>query len=355
MKTDVFKTLFIAALQGKTNANSYDFCCGLQLDNETATPTKISSARVHACITDGGDNVTLFLRTTDKPFTGAADLNKKSSITAPKAYPLDGSHYSKLFEPYPSNGLIAIFGQTNSGKSELAKWLCYSIIQDLRSKNKTHFFNVIMAGNPVENFWAKGALNNFEAAIKEWQRGGINLIIRHQKTDYDNLNQALLSDAKRQTPRLVFIHEVQNKNEWPIIVDFALTGHLVIATGHASNVREGISTILRSYKATTPQQRATVARALKAVAHCKMETVNDETVQFVSFWKGNPVARNTLTKFGQGAILPAGNGVSSYCESFKKALCAANNDNTRREKLDSATASQALKKAQNFDFEQIFS
>jgi hypothetical protein len=362
MTAEHFEDIFRSKIDDTNNIKtSYDFEASfeVEINNELIS---IAESRIHACKTRKGTHFTLFIRTTGEPFANIQSktaFQEPSAIDSPDNYDLGGSHYSEaILKQIPSSGLLAIFGQTKSGKSELAKWLCYKLLPEIRREAKSDsLLNVLMIGNPIEKFWHKTSRLTLQTAPAEWQKSGFNLILRNQQSDYETLKQALLSDAKRQTPRLVFVHEVQNSEEWPVIVDFALTGHLVIATGHASNVREGISTILRSYDATTPQQRATVARALHTVAHCKMEQVNDTKVQFVSFWGGKPEARNALTKFGQGAILPHGNGVHSYSSSFEEALNkaqrnAVSDDAKNRLKTIGETAPSIARK---LDFEQIFS
>src|SRR6185295_810970 len=58
---------------------------------------------------------------------------------------------------------------------------------------------------------------------------------RQQKLDAGSLKEAL-HEALRQTPKVLFVGETREKEDWQELIHFAGTGHLVITTAHAGSL-----------------------------------------------------------------------------------------------------------------------
>jgi Tfp pilus assembly pilus retraction ATPase PilT len=296
-------------------SKSRDLIAQVSFDAEGTSKT-LKHVRVHACRCDDEKKIALFIRAHEEYST--AELTLKTDLSEeifPERYDTDGELYGNIILPScdpPESGLLAIFGATKSGKSEIAKWLCIKYLKLLTQKSrhsKLPVSNFLMLGNPVEIFNKKNSLDNIENIL---QTNLIAMIWRNKGIHYESLDQALLSDAKRQTPRLVYICEVQDNTEWKTIVEFAKSGHFVIATGHASNLRESMATILRSCNARTPQERSWAASALHSIVHC----VQRDGKQFIALWKKEAASR--LVKYGIGSVQPDGRRVLSYTNCLKE-------------------------------------
>jgi Tfp pilus assembly pilus retraction ATPase PilT len=292
------------------NSKSRDLIANLSFD-AAGTQKNLEHVRVHACRCDNEKKIALFIRAHEEYST--VDLALTPSLSEniyPDRYATDGELYSDIIlhgDTPPASGLVAIFGATKSGKTEIAKWLCIKYLRLLTTQKAKDsakpVSNFLMLGNPVETFNKNNSLTNIES---ELQDNLIAMIWRNKGIHYESLEQALLSDAKRQTPRLVYICEVQDNNEWKTIIEFAKSGHFVIATGHASNLRESMATILRSCDARTPQERSWAASALHSIVHC----VQRDGKQFIALWKKDAASR--LVKYGIGSVQPDGKRILSY-------------------------------------------
>jgi hypothetical protein len=291
------------------NSNSCDLIANLSFNNGSNNK-EINRARVHACLCDDEEKIAFFIRAHKEYSTIELALDSTlPQMIFPHRYAADGELYSDIILPSeqpPDSGLVAIFGATKSGKTEIAKWLCIKYLQLLTTQKAKDsakpVSNFLMLGNPVETF-NDNPLADIE---KQLQKTLIAMIWRKQGLHYEKLSHALLSDAKRQTPRLVYICEVQDNNEWRTIVEFAKSGHFVIATGHASNLRESMATILRSCEARTPQERSWAASALHSIVHC----VQRDGKQVIALWKKSAAPR--LVKYGIGSVQPDGKTILSY-------------------------------------------
>jgi hypothetical protein len=327
---------------------SRDFIARLHFD----TGITLDSARVHACLC-GAKKTAFFVRAHEKYSNVELDLDTCfPDEILPDRYATDGELYSDIIlldDKPPESGLVAIFGATKSGKTEIAKWLCIKylklLIAQKTNASEKPVSNFLMLGNPVEKFNKK----QLEEVEKPLQKNLIAMIWRNKGLHYDTLNDALLSDAKRQTPRLVYVCEVQDNNEWKTIVEFAKSGHFVIATGHASNLRESMATILRSCEANTPQERSWVASALHSIVHC----VQRDGKQFIALWKKNAASR--LVKYGIGSVQPDGKRILSYTKCLKEIDSKAINKRSikKDEKAYSEIRLECIDEAKAIDQSQI--
>jgi len=223
-------------------------------------------------------------------------------------------------------GLIVIAGATNSGKSELARSIIGDYLQRRRiaESNSSKILNLVTLEDPVEE-WLSGV--NTTDAIRHFYNMGVCYMPRrltrdtHSLTrDTDSLESAL-RDSKRQSPACFYVGEVRSKDDWKSVIEFASSGHLIVVTTHATNLRETIQRILTSCDADTPQRRKIVADSLCAVIHAKFlsyerngQKATDKKkhkVQMPSAWIANSRSRNELVRDGLTSII----GNNSNCMS----------------------------------------
>jgi Tfp pilus assembly pilus retraction ATPase PilT len=215
----------------------------------------------------------------------------------------------------PCSGLVIIAGSTNSGKSELAR----SIISDYLQRRKNaesgpnpKMLNLVTLEDPIEEWWPD---IETKKAIKRFYNQGICYIPRRLGCDTDSLKNAL-KDSKRQSPACFYVGEIRSKDDWMEVIDFATSGHLIVVTTHATNLRETIQKVLTSCDADTPQRRKIIADSLCAVVHAKFQSYNTADdkekykVQIPSAWIANSRSRNELVRDGLTSII--GNDISCF-------------------------------------------
>jgi hypothetical protein len=174
-------------------------------------------------------------------------------------------------------GLVIFSGSTNSGKSNVARAFALDVIQKATTKVAT--FNkalpieestkrrrrphLITYEDPLEN-WAVGKVDKLDPLLAA--QHGFCFTARQQSTDVDTLANAL-HQARRQTPSCFYIGEVRNESDWPYILDFASTSHLVVVTTHAASLNEMAARLIKAVGATTASDRRQIVTSLLAVFH----------------------------------------------------------------------------------------
>ena len=136
---------------------------------------------------------------------------------------------------------------------------------------------------------------------------------RQKDTDIGSLS-AGLKHAKRQTPTCFFVGEIRSPSEWPTIIDFAGSGHLIVVTTHASSLNETMSRILSICDASTAARRRDIGSCLLGVVHLTKSRVNDVDVVFPAVWAQYPTALSNLVAYGLSSIIPNGYNVLGYSQ-----------------------------------------
>ncbi|WP_198305610.1 GspE/PulE family protein [Arcobacter vandammei] len=116
-----------------------------------------------------------------------------------------------------SSGLVLISGPTGSGKTTTL----YSILKELNSEDK----KIITIEDPVE-----------------YKISSINQIPVNSKVGLSF--ELALKNILRQDPDIIFIGEIRDKFSLDIALQASLTGHLVLASIHASSSLETITRLL---------------------------------------------------------------------------------------------------------------
>jgi twitching motility protein PilU len=98
---------------------------------------------------------------------------------------------------------------------------------------------------------------------------GIDYTAR-QKTDDTGGLKAVVQDALRQTPSLLFVGEVRERSDWRELLHYAATGHLAMTTTHAGSLTETMSNVLQSVNALSlPASRGQYSNRIHALIHLK--------------------------------------------------------------------------------------
>jgi len=140
-------------------------------------------------------------------------------------------------------GMILVVGAAGSGKST-------SIASMLDHRNELQTGHILTFEDPIEFLF-----RNKKAIVNQREIG----------TDADTLQTAMRS-ALRQAPDVLFIGEIRDRDTMASALAYAMSGHFVIATLHATNAAHALSRVTSFYE---PQARAPLfedlAASLKAV------------------------------------------------------------------------------------------
>jgi twitching motility protein PilU len=123
-------------------------------------------------------------------------------------------------------GLILVCGATGSGKST-------TIAALIEKRNRSASGHILTIEEPIEFYFQsrKSLINQREIGI-----------------DAPTLNIAL-KNALRQTPDVIFIGEIRDREAMTAAITYALSGHLVVSTLHANNSYHALSRIVSMYPA----------------------------------------------------------------------------------------------------------
>lgn len=128
-------------------------------------------------------------------------------------------------------GLILVTGATGSGKST-------TLAAMIHHRNLNATGHILTIEDPVE------FLHTDEKSIVSQREIG---------TDTESFEQAL-KNALRQTPDVILIGEMRDRESVKAALDFAETGHLVLSTLHSTNANQTIERILQFFPADQHQQ-----------------------------------------------------------------------------------------------------
>ncbi len=118
--------------------------------------------------------------------------------------------------------------------------------------------------------------------------------------------KAILEEALRETPYVVFVGEVRDPDDWNQILEFARTGHRIVATTHAGSVAESFTRILGAVNCQDRPSRAEVIQSISGIINLKGISVAGapgyETV-VPSAWWGTPLSRKQLVAHGLASLV----------------------------------------------------
>ena len=140
-------------------------------------------------------------------------------------------------------GLILVVGATGSGKST-------TLASMIDSRNETTTGHILTLEEPIEFLF-----RNKKSVVNQREIG----------TDATSLSIAL-KNALRQAPDVILIGEIRDRETMSAALSYAQSGHLVLATMHASNSYQALTRILSFYPVEVrPSMLGDLASGLRAV------------------------------------------------------------------------------------------
>jgi twitching motility protein PilU len=135
-------------------------------------------------------------------------------------------------------GLVLVVGAAGSGKST-------TIASMLDHRNELVTGHILTFEDPIEYLF-----RNKKSIINQREIG----------TDADSLGVAL-RNAMRQAPDVLFIGEIRDREAMAASLAYAMSGHLVVATMHATNAAHALNRVISFY---TPETRTALFQDLSA-------------------------------------------------------------------------------------------
>lgn len=163
---------------------------------------------------------------------------------------LGGSLPAELIDAmWPSQGMVAITGETGSGKTTLAA----SLIQDYGEKleaNRT----IVTLEDPIE----------FVHPVVG--KGGSCIVVQHQVRRHVRSFPDGVVNAMRQKPHTIFVGEMRDKETIEAGVTAALTGHHMLATTHTNSVAATVRRLVGIFPGEEQMMRqADIVASLRVV------------------------------------------------------------------------------------------
>ena len=210
----------------------------------------------------------------------------------------------------PVQGLLLVTGATNSSKSLVAQGLIHKYLESQStSKHKRRRLHLVTCEDPVETkysnvpekrppFWPEEIKNDTEVDYTPRSRG--------KETGSTTLGQAL-EDALRQTPAVFYAGELRDSDQLQLALEFARTGHFIVATAHAGSLTEAFERLLSAADATTPARRGQVMQRILGVVHQQRFPVPDteNTGAIVpTVWRRTSMGIASMVSEGLSSIVP---------------------------------------------------
>ena len=140
-------------------------------------------------------------------------------------------------------GLLLVVGATGSGKST-------TLASMIESRNTTTSGHILTLEEPIEFLF-----RNKKSVVNQREIG----------TDAESL-QVAQKNALRQAPDVILIGEIRDRDTMSAALAYAQSGHLVLATMHASNSYQALNRILSFYPVEVrPTLLGDLATALRAI------------------------------------------------------------------------------------------
>lgn len=239
---------------------------------------KTDRGRALICFSHAGRYLSVTVRKQKQEATGyQADFHKKTEERRKYLFSTGeycNQLYHEFFEttdpPQPVRGLLVVTGATNSLKSEIARGLIDMYLRNKERGPKERLHHLVTFEDPIEKFYyvekTEGPAR--VALVPSKRVRDIDYTPRQKLQDASDLRRAL-NDALRQTPTVFFVGETRQKEEWPVLLDFAATGHFIVTTAHAGSLVEAMHKIFEACNVRTSGDRAEIASKLLGLIHLR--------------------------------------------------------------------------------------
>lgn len=214
------------------------------------------------------------------------------------------------------SGLLVIAGRTGSAKSQTARGLIYKLLTDdtsvkkwlsVKSGRRPHLLTL---EDPIEARLYASDPESYERFFDTAQEERlIDYTPRDRKEeDFASISDALLKDALRQTPTVVYVGEVRASEDWKAILEFAGTGHLIITTSHSGSVTETLGKMFDALGAKQPEEIGRIAQRILGVVHqgtIELEhNGTNPSALIPTMWRQTSSGIASLVSEGLASVLP---------------------------------------------------
>jgi hypothetical protein len=290
------------------NTKSLDFQTTIYLEDQ---PETAITARGHAALCFEGRMFSVTVRSKSILKAAMPTVVKATYLPEPgKPYPSNRALFEKLKDSEDSlpPGLILIAGGTASGKTttlnQLVSQHLKHRLKHMAGKVKARYPHVVVIGDPIETFFFCGTNQSLPMscdAMLEATDRAIDFTPRLLAIDVDSV-QAALTDALRETPEFVVVSELRVDQDFHAALDFAATGHRIIATCHTGSLVEVFSKLLAASDGShSASDRAALVYRLAGVVH----VVQMDGFFVPSVWIPSAQGRQDFISEGLSSIIPA--------------------------------------------------
>lgn len=199
--------------------------------------------------------------------------------------------------PTPRKGLVLIAGETGCGKTTWLNSLGFQIL-----KNSVRDYpHVVAVGDPVETLLYP---DQTKMDSRELNAREVRFTARTLEIDVETVEYATI-DALRETPVLFVISELRQDEDFVAALRFAGTGHLVLATAHATSLVDAMTKLIRIEKATSASDRSIIAQRLAMLVFLneqRIDSGNPLKLTMPKVWRNNSSGARSFIAEGLSSL-----------------------------------------------------
>lgn len=199
-------------------------------------------------------------------------------------------------------GLLLVVGATGSGKST-------TLASMIESRNTTTSGHILTLEEPIEFLF-----RNKKSVVNQREIG----------TDAESL-QVALKNALRQAPDVILIGEIRDRDTMSAALAYAQSGHLVLATMHASNSYQALNRILSFYPVEVrPTLLGDLSTALRAIVSQRLlRTVKGARLPAVEVLLNTKLVAELIAQGNLSGVREAmENSMAEGSQTFEAAISA---------------------------------
>ena len=199
-------------------------------------------------------------------------------------------------------GLLLVVGATGSGKST-------TLASMIESRNTTTSGHILTLEEPIEFLF-----RNKKSVVNQREIG----------TDAESL-QVALKNALRQAPDVILIGEIRDRDTMSAALAYAQSGHLVLATMHASNSYQALNRILSFYPVEVrPTLLTDLSTALRAIVSQRLlRTVKGARLPAVEVLLNTKLVAELIAQGNLSGVREAmENSMAEGSQTFEAAISA---------------------------------